>query len=115
MAEESKEKSKWIQALQKDHLGKRLLIAACILIALAFFIHFREVRVDILELDSSAKNYVVAQVDFEFPDEEGTVIMRQQSAQDIGAIYELSSKAVEKKRLQFDNFLIHDQRWRNLL
>ncbi|CCB88449.1 HD family phosphohydrolase [Simkania negevensis] len=115
MAEESKEKSKWIQALQKDHLGKRLLIAVCILIALAFFIHFREVRVDILELDSSAKNYVVAQVDFEFPDEEGTVIMRQQSAQDIGAIYELSSKAVEKKRLQFDNFLIHDQRWRNLL
>lgn len=115
MAEEQKEKPKWIQMLQKDHLGKRLLIAFSILLALAFFIHFREVRVDILELDSSAKNYVVAQVDFEFPDEEGTVILRQQSAQDIGAIYELSSKAVEKKRLQFDNFLIHDQRWRNLL
>jgi len=115
MAEEQKEKPKWIQMLHKDHLGKRLLIALSILLALAFFIHFREVRVDILELDSTAKNYVVAQVDFEFPDEEGTVILRQQSAQDIGAIYELSSKAVEKKRLQFDNFLIHDQRWRNLL
>lgn len=115
MAEEPKEKPRWIQALQKDHLGKRLFIALCILIALALFIHFREVRVDILELDATAKNYVVAQVDFEFPDEEGTVILRQQSAQDIGAIYQLNPKAVDRKRFQFDNFLIHDQRWRSLL
>lgn len=115
MAEQPQEKSKWIQALQKDNLGKRLFIALCVLFALAFFIHFREVRVEILELDSTAKNYVVAQVDFEFPDEEGTVILRQQSAQDIGAIYELSQKAVERKRFEFENFLIQDQRWRKLL
>ena len=115
MAEESKEKSKWIQALQKDNLGKRLLIAICILLALTFFIHFREVRVDVVQLDSAAKHYVVAQVDFEFPDEQGTVILRQQSAQDIGPIYKFNPKAIEKKRLQLDNFLIHHQRWRNLL
>jgi putative nucleotidyltransferase with HDIG domain len=115
MADKKRESPKWIQALQKNQSGKRLLIAFCVLLALALFIHFREVRVEILEVDSTAKHYVVAQVDFEFPDEEGTVILRQQAAQDIGAIYELSPKAIEKERFQFDHFLIHDQRWRTLL
>lgn len=114
MAEGPKESPRWIQILKKGDLGKRLFIALCILLAFAFFIHFREVRVEILELDSAAKNYVVAQVDFEFPDEEGTVILRQQSAKDIGAIYRLSPKAIEKSRFEFDSFLIQDQRWRTL-
>lgn len=115
MAEESKEKPKWQRYLKEGNLGKRLLIGMVVLLCLAVFIHFKEVRVDMLELDSNAKNYIVAQVDFEFPDEEGTVILRQESARDIGAIYRIDPKAIEKRRYQFENFLIHDQRWRSLL
>ena len=115
MAEKSSEPSGWIQTLKKDHLGKRLFIALCILLAFAIYIHFREVQVEVLELNHLAKNYVIAQVDFEFPDEEGTVILKQQSAQDIGVIYRLNPQFVEKKQLEFDNFLIQDQRWRHLL
>ena len=115
MGEEPKENPKWHRYLKEGNLGKRLLIGFTILIALAAFIHFKEVRIEMLELDSHAKNYVVAQVDFEFPDDEGTVILRQESARDINAIYKIDPNAIEKRRFQFENFLIHDQRWRNLL
>ncbi|MCB1109966.1 MAG: HDIG domain-containing protein [Chlamydiia bacterium] len=114
MAEESKEKPKWQRHLKEGNLGKRLLIGAVVLLCLAVFIHFKEVRVNMLELDTNAKDYIVAQVDFEFPDDEGTVILRQQSSKDIGSIYRLDIKAIEKQRYQFENFLIHDQRWRSL-
>lgn len=115
MAEESKEKPKWQRYLKEENLGKRLFIAGLVLLSLAIFIHFKEVRVDMLELDSNADNYIVAQVDFSFPDEEGTVVLRQESARDIGPIYKLDPDAVEKRRYQFENFLIHDQKWRSLL
>lgn len=115
MPEESKEKPKWQRYLKEGNLGKRLLIGLAILFSLAIFIHFKEVRVDMLELDSNAKNYIVAQVNFEFPDDEGTVILRQESARDIGAIFRIDPQSIEKRRFQFENFLIHDQRWRSLL
>lgn len=115
MPEESKEKPKWQRYLKEGNHGKRLLIGLAILLSLAIFIHFKEVRVDMLELDSNAKNYIVAQVDFEFPDDEGTVILRQESARDIGAIFRIDPKAIEKRRYQFEQFLIHDQRWRSFL
>ena len=115
MVEEPKEKPKWQRYLKEGNLGKRLLIGGAILFALAIFIHFREVRVEMLELDNSAKNYVVAQVDFEFPDDEGTVTLKQQSARDIEHIYKINPQAIENQRFKFENFLIQDQRWRSLL
>ena len=115
MPEESKEKPKWQRYLKEGNLGKRLLIGLAILLSLAIFIHFKEVRVDMIELDSNAKNYIVAQVNFDFPDEEGTVILRQESARDIEAIFRIDPKAIEKRFYRFENFLIHDQRWRSLL
>jgi len=101
--------------LKEGNLGKRLLIGAAILFSLAAFVHFKEVRIEMLELDSHAKNYIVAQVDFAFPDDEGTVILKQESARDIGTIYRIDPKSIDARRFQFENFLIHDQRWRNLL
>ncbi|MCB1106914.1 MAG: HDIG domain-containing protein [Chlamydiia bacterium] len=115
MNDESKEKPKWQRHLKESGLGKRFLVGGIILLCLAAFIHFKEVRVEMLELDSHAKNYIVAQVDFEFPDEEGTVILRQESARDIGTIYRIDPDAIDKRRFQFENFLIHNQRWRSLL
>ena len=114
MTEELIEVHRWRKWLKEDNLGKRFLITILILISLAFFIHFREVRVGTLELGSTAKDYVVAQVDFEFPDEEGTVILRQESARDINVIYRIDPELVEKKFLDFEKFIIEDQKWRSL-
>ena len=115
MVKEPKKQANWQRCLKEKNLGKRLLIAGIILISLTLFIHFREIRVETLELGSRAKNYVVAQVDFEFPDNEGTAVLRQQSARDIGVIYKIDRRSLEKRRFQFEHFLIHDQSWRTLL
>lgn len=115
MSEEQKDKPKWRFPFSERNLGKRLLIAGILLLSLAIFIHFKEVRVEILEIDTYAKNYIVAQTDFEFPDEEGTVILRQESARDIAAIYKLDFKEIERKRIDFEKFLIDDPSWRQLL
>lgn len=115
MPDETKETPKWQRYLKEENLGKRLLIGFAILFSFAICIHFKEVRVEMLELDSHAKNYIVAQVDFSFPDDEGTVILRQESARDIGTIYRIDPKLIDRRLYQFEQFLIHDQRWRTLL
>ena len=114
MNEELKKRATWRRFFSMGARGQRLLIALVMLLALAAFIHFKEVRVSILELDTKAKDYVVAQVDFQFPDEEGTYILRQQSSRDIGQIYRLDCKMIDKIRYQFENGLIENQNWRSL-
>ena len=59
MVKEPKRQANWQRCLKEKNLGKRLLIAGTILISLTLFIHFREIRVETLELGSRAKNYVV--------------------------------------------------------
>lgn len=93
-------------------LGIRLLIGAVFFICFFAFIHFREVRVEVLELNSIAPNYTVTQVDFDFYDEEATIILKQEAVKDIGKIYALSEKSVRQKRIEFENFLIYNQDWR---
>ena len=115
MPKELKEKSKWQYSLKEEHLATRFLIGLVITFSLAIFTHFKEVRVEMLELDSNAKNYIVAQVNFEFPDEEETVILRQQSVYDIGTIFRIDPKAIDQWGHQFENFLIHNPSWRNFL
>ena len=114
MARESKQLPKWRRWLKEEDLGKRLLIGVVISLSIASFIHFREIRIDSLEIDTKAKDYVVAQVDFEFPDEEGTIVMRQESSRDVGAIYNINAKEVEQRRFTFENYLIHNPKWRGL-
>lgn len=112
---EKKEKSTWKKWWKEGQLGSRLLVGFAILISLAFFLHFREVRIEILELDSTAKNYVVSQVDFEFPDQEATMIVQQESARDIGEVYRIDIKEVDEIRQQFENYLIKNPQWRKIL
>ena len=64
-----------------------------------FFLHFRQVRMEMLDLNSIAERYLIAQVDFEFPDEQATFILKQQSLRDIGKIYRLDEKQVAQIRL----------------
>ncbi len=92
--------------------GIRLLIGILFVLSLFVFLHFREVRVEFLEFNSIAPGYVVAQVDFNFFDEEGTIILKQQATADIGKIYKISEEEIQKRRLEFENFLVYNQDWR---
>ncbi len=105
----------WTQWLKKDNLGSRLIIGFIMMISLAAFLHFREVRIEMLELGMTAKRYIVAQVDFEFPDQESTLVMRQEALKDIGQIYQINGTEVKERRFNFENFLIHHQNWRDEL
>ncbi len=91
------------ERLKADNLGWRLLIGLLLTLCLALFLHFREVRVEVLELDTNAKNYVVAQVDFEFPDDESTIIFRQDAIREVGSIYKIDEKQIDERAAQFDN------------
>lgn len=92
----------------------RLLIGLLFILSLFVFLHFREVRVEVLELNSIAPGYVVAQTDFDFLDEERSYYLREEAVRDIGKIYRLSEQEIRKRRLEFDSFLVSSQDWRSL-
>ncbi len=90
----------------------RLLIGLVFIIGLFLFLHFREVHVEVLELNSTAPSYIVAQTDFDFYDEEATLIQKQEALRDIGKIFILSTKSIEQNRLEIENFFLSHQDWR---
>lgn len=90
----------------------RLGIGILFVLAVFFTLHFREVPVEILELNSIAPDYEVAQTDFDFYDEEATIIIKQEAVRDIGRIYQLSDKEIRQERVEFENFLMYNQDWR---
>lgn len=92
--------------------GVKYLIGFIFALALFMLLHFREVRVEVLELNSVAPGYVVAQIDFDFLDEEATIILKQEAIRDIGKIYQISEKDIRQRRIEFENFLIYNQDWR---
>jgi cyclic-di-AMP phosphodiesterase PgpH len=92
--------------------GIRILIGILFGLALFCLLHFREVRVEVLELNSVAPGYVVAQIDFDFLDDEATIILKQEAIRDIGKIYQISEKDIRQRRIEFENFLIYNQDWR---
>lgn len=79
---------------------------------LTFFLHFRDVRVEHLELGSIAKKYVLAQVPFDFLDLETTRILREESLKDIGLIYYFDDEEISKAESQIRDELMHDREWR---
>jgi putative nucleotidyltransferase with HDIG domain len=90
----------------------RVLICLLFLFSLFLILHFREQRTEVLELNSIAPGYVVAQIDFDFLDEEATIILRQEAIRDVDKIYEISEKNIRQQRFEFENFLIYNQEWR---
>ncbi len=82
---------------------------------LCLFLQLREVKIDVLELHSISKQYVVAQTAFDFPDQEKTIFLQQQSMQDIGSIYRFDSKEVHKTTHEFEERLLQNQDWRKKL
>lgn len=93
-------------------LTVRWLIALFFGLGLFAFLHFREIRVEVLELGSIAPRYVVAETDFSFPDEDATTILKQEALIDIGKIYLIDPDTIRNRRLEFENLLIYDQNWR---
>ncbi|NDD58977.1 MAG: HDIG domain-containing protein [Chlamydiae bacterium] len=96
----------------KDFLGIRVFLAILFAFVLAIFIHFREVKIDVLELGSASKQYIIAQVDFEYPNEEATLVLKQQAIQDIGVIYRFDPKQLRAVLSEFEDQLIKDKSWR---
>lgn len=92
--------------------GIRILIGVLFALSLFLLLHFREIRIEVLELNSVAPGYVVAQIDFDFLDEEATIILKQEAIRDIGKIYQISEKDIRQRRIEFENFLIYNQDWR---
>lgn len=100
------------QSFFEKNFAIRILIGIIFTLALFLFLHFREVRVETLELNSIAPGYIVAQVDFDFLDEDATAILKQEAIRDVGSIYQLSPKEISQRRMEFENFLIYNQEWR---
>ncbi len=98
--------------LAENRRGLKLVVGFICVFFLALFLHFREVRLDVLELNATASRYVVAQVDFEFPDYETTVILKQQAMQDVGKIYRIDEAQIRQARYDLENSLIHQKEWR---
>ena len=95
--------------------GIRWLIGLAFTMCLFLIVHFRQERVEVLELNSIAPGYIVAQTDFDFLDEEATIILKQEAVQDVGHVYQISPKEIHRQRIEFDNFLIYNQEWRKTL
>lgn len=100
---------KW---LRSGKIGWRLLLALLFVSCLSFFLQLREVKVDVLELHSQSKQYVVAQASFEFPDEEKTFFLQQQAMRDIGIVYRVDNKELALVSDKFEENLIQNQDWR---
>src|SRR3989344_3763655 len=102
----------WQEWLSVNKRGWRLFVGGVCVFFLALFLHFREVRMEVLELNTTANHYVVAQVDFEFPDYETTILLKEQAKQDIGEIFEIDSKEVRSARSDLEEDLIRNKDWR---
>ncbi|MBS0651972.1 MAG: HDIG domain-containing protein [Verrucomicrobia bacterium] len=109
------EQIKWYKRFGGDQSGKRWALLLTFIISLTIFLHFREVPMEILELGVQSPRYVIAQVDFDFPDEEASHILRQESVRDIGTIYKVEDKQVHQFRQDLELSLIEHQEWRKEL
>lgn len=103
----------WHEWLASNNRGWRLLVGFICVVCLALFLHFREVRLEVLDLNTTASRYIVAQIDFEFPDYETTLILKQQATQDVGKIYQIDDKQIRDARYELEDTLIHNKTWRN--
>jgi hypothetical protein len=89
-----------------DGLGIRLGIGLLFTFILAIFLHLKEIEVASLELGTHAKNYVVAQVAFEFADEEKQLIKQQQAVRDVESIYEMDKADIDSVRLEIEKEVV---------
>ena len=63
-------KRRWRELLGGNQIAKRVILALSFLVILTCFLHFREVRMEVLEIGTQAPRYVISQTDFFFLDDE---------------------------------------------
>jgi putative nucleotidyltransferase with HDIG domain len=88
------------------------LVGLFLVVFLFLFLHFKETRVDFLELGSYAPKYIVSQVDFEFADAEETLLQRQEAQRDIARIYKIKQREIQERRLEFEKSILLSTSWR---
>jgi cyclic-di-AMP phosphodiesterase PgpH len=76
--------------------GWRLLLALFSIFSLSVFFHFREVRLEVLEPNTTANRYIVAQVDFQCPDYESTIFLKQRAMREVGSIEQIDPKQIQQ-------------------
>lgn len=86
-------------------IALKLGIGFCFMVALAIFLQFRDVRVDVLEVGTIAKQYVIAQVDFEFFDVDKTSFLQKKAAEEVTPVYKFSQKELAKAEADLQDFL----------
>lgn len=106
------QKKRWRELLGGNHIAKHVILFVSFLVILTCFLHFREMRVEVLEIGTKAPHYVISQADFHFLDEEATHTLRQEAVRDIGAIYKVDENQIHIYRSDLENFLIEHQEWR---
>lgn len=62
-----------------------------------FSLHYRDVKMEHYDLGSEAKKYVFSQVPFEFLDKEGTMFAKREALRDIGSIYVIDEKLIDRR------------------
>lgn len=110
-------KKKWnrlAQTVQNIDFWWRILIALILITVLTLFIHTREVRVESLQVDRLAKNYIVAEIDFTFPDEATTAVTKQEAIREISSIYSLDAREIRRAKNFFRKSLIRNDEWKRL-
>ena len=70
---------------------------------------------ELFKIGTVAPRYVIAQIDFEFPDKEATELLKQESARDIEAIFKIDQEQVHSFRQDFENQLIDHPEWKQSL
>lgn len=91
---------------------KRIVVSLVFVFCLAFFLHYREERVEALEPNAKAERYVLAQDGFEFPDVEATSLLKQESMRDVGKIYHIDEKQIFQQEEEGKKFLAQNPIWR---
>jgi cyclic-di-AMP phosphodiesterase PgpH len=102
----------WKRVWGEIQWGKQLALGLFFVFSLGLFLHFREVRVKVLELGTTAEHYLLGEIGFSFPDEEATRILKEQALRDIGVIYKIEEMEIREQGIDFEAFLLDDQAWR---
>lgn len=79
---------------------KRLALGLISALCLASLLHFSEEAREIGEPGTDAQSYVIAKLDFSFPDEEATALLKSHAAEDIGAIYKIEPKQLPNPEME---------------
>ncbi|NGX33923.1 MAG: Cyclic-di-AMP phosphodiesterase PgpH [Candidatus Anoxychlamydiales bacterium] len=103
-----------LRKLKKNDLGVRLILALVFWLCLTLFLHFKQIKLDVIDLHSNSNRYVVSQINFDYPDDEATILSKQKKIADINSIYFIDAKQIKLKRINFENYLIDNPKWKNL-